>query len=97
MRQCAGLCSPRNTSCTNGDVWGDSAKVPAAVPAPAENRHRPKDVGLTRGPTQPEQRSEYSFLGFQVGNNKFTHGNKMFEPPEYVLASQFKNLNITTS
>lgn len=47
---CVGLFSTRNISCTNEDGWEDGAKVPAAVPAPAENKHRPKDASMIRGP-----------------------------------------------
>lgn len=68
LQLCIGLHSPRNISGTNG--WEDDAKVPAAVPAPTENKHKPKDAGMVR------QRLEQSFLGFQRDNDKFTHRNK---------------------
>lgn len=47
--------------------------MPAAVPAPTEIKHMPKNSGVIRGPTQPEQRVEESFLGLRWDNDKFTY------------------------
>lgn len=80
-----GLCSTRTISRTDEDGWEDSAKVPSAVPAPREDRHKPKDAGLMRvAPAQPKRRLEQSFLGFQRDNDTFLHRNKEAWQPKYV-------------
>ena len=54
------LCSPRNSSCTNEDVWEDSAKVLTGTQAPTENQQA-SGCRMIRSPARPEQALE-SFI-----------------------------------
>lgn len=79
--------SSRSISCTNEDVWRDSAEVPQPC------WHQQRTNGLIGEPAQLEQRLGQSFSGFRGDKNKFTHRTKQLLQPEYAwVTSQQVNL-----